>query len=459
MAAYLGAFVLEEVGPRPLVILNFVSLILIAGLCAFAPSDFQWFYMFSIFAIVGACCLGLNLSLSHYFLISIPSRDRVGVTLFMQVVSGLLAGLVGVVLGAGLIRFLHRFDFESSLRLYQVYFGIIGVVLIPMLLVIVRLERLKDWHLAKVLGLAFSPRDIITLYYMNSFEQLASPRHELENIEKLEDAGSELSEKLLLSYLDSPKFALRARALQSLGKIPFSENVAKALMRELAHGEHSTAYMAADILGKNKVQKAVPLLVKALDSPDYYLQGKCMISLADLQAGVAYDRIREIFMKSENPRTIIHGAASLAKIGHMHDFRLLLEKTAQLPAGGRIREELLCSLAELGGLGDSFYKFLKLFKVNQEEAVVYLLDELGNSGVPASLLKDLRPKLLSGSAIVTDPARLTSVVAGLCAGVSGAFNREIHAFIELHGTERLCLEFLYCMLAICAKESAQRVSL
>lgn len=373
--SYLCGILAEETGPRPLIILYCAALMLVQAAWMGAPGTFSWGYSFMIFLLCGCCITGIPLALMNYFLLSVEESDRFGTGLFLSAASGISAGLAGIIISSPLLRIIKAFNPGNPLDNYRIYFAVILVLSIPAIYFIARLEKLKDWALKDVIGLAFAPRDIKALLLINSLEKVGDPDEEDQNIDKLENIRSGLSEKKLLSYLDSPKFSVRGKAMQALRQMPFGNGAKKALMHELEYGEQTTAYIAAQILGENKVEEAIPLLRKALESNDNYLKGKAMTALVQLEVKDCYKQIEDIFEKTSNPRLVIHGAAALGEIGDPEAMTLLLDKA--LPEqSGPVLDEILLALSEIGGTSDIFYRFLKHYKLDPENAQAMLPGEL-----------------------------------------------------------------------------------
>lgn len=377
LIAYISRVLSDETGPRPLIILYHCLLSVIAVFWIFAPSELSWFYVFIIFLLCGCCFMGIPLVLLNYFLAAVKAEERVGVSLFISISSGICAGVAGMILGSGTLKVLHFFDFSPPLDLYRVYFGIALIFLLPSIYFITKLEKQKDWEVKDVLGLLFAPRDIRALFLINSIEHIESPVKENLNINKLESVTSGLSQKKLLAYLESPKFQVRGRTIHALSQMKLNDDAKKSLIRELDVGEFTTAFYAAQALGEQGVKEAIPVLTRKLDSTDSYLKGKAMYALAQLGEKSSYHKIESIFEETDNPRLIIHGALALAEIGDPEALALLLRKSVSgIPR--QARYEILLAIAQISGIPDSFYKFLKHFMIDRELSKNNLLEYIEN---------------------------------------------------------------------------------
>lgn len=451
--SYLGGILAEETGPRPLIILFCAALLLVQAAWIGAPGSFSWGYSLMIFLLCGCCMTGIPMALMNYFLLSVDESDRFGTGLFMSSLSGISAGLVGIVISSPMLKLIRVFHEGTALDVYRIYFMGAFLLSLPAIYFIARLEKLKDWSLKDVIGLAFAPREIKALLLINTLEKVADPDEEDQSIDKLESIRSGLSEKKLLGYLNSPKFAVRGKAMQALRQMPLGDAATKALMYELEHGEQTTAYIAAQILGEHKVEEAVPLLLKSLDSSDNYLKGKAMIALVQLGVKDSYKKIEEMFEKTTNPRLVIHGAAALGEIGDPAAMDLLLDR-AMVAEPGPVLDEILLALSEIGGTTDAFYRFLKHYKLDPENARSMISGEINKM---SETLPD--PEIMSALEAFTkgkekDTERLVSALLVELSGKKRKIAQIIRRFLEkVHKVPFHGPGLLYCIIFILRKNS------
>jgi len=388
--AYVVGLLAEETGPRPLAIIAYCMLIVLCILWIICPTTFKWYYAAVLFMLAGAGVTGTGVTMAHYFLIVIPHRERVASTLTINVISGIAAGLAGSVIGAGILQYLDVKGI-TGMETFKIYFASVLALLLAGLFFVFRLAPLAEWKLRDVLGLIFSPRDLNTLRTLYKIKKIDAPDTECEDIDRLNEVKSGLSENALLSYLDSPKFSVRANSLTALGEIPFGEKTVKALLKELEKGEYTTAHIAAQIAGEHKIRSAIPLLREYLDSGDLYLQGKTFIALSQLHDAESYGRIKTTFRNTDNPRLIIQGATALTNIADDESFRIMLEKTThEMPR--QVLFEVICSIMCLAGCGDEAYKFLRLYIRNQTSTLALLY--LGELSQPDIQKRDADKKII-----------------------------------------------------------------
>jgi len=274
--------------------------------------------------------------------------------------AGTSAGILSFVVGSGLLKFIPTLDY-SGLTVFKIYFAIIIFLLLGFLIVLMTLDKLKDWKVGKLLGLAFAPRDIRALLLLSKMDKTGSQLQELEAIKRLKHTRSAMSADKILSYLETPKYLVRIKALLALYETPFGDNVRDRVMEELKYGTYTTAPTAAMILGGKKIKEAIPLLREKLDSDNIYLVGRAMVALTQLEDKHSYNKIKELFVNSENQFILISGAAALSIMGDPESLKLLLDKTLLDDIDHSVRAEIYSSIAEIGGIGDEFYKLFKLY--------------------------------------------------------------------------------------------------
>ena len=139
---------IDRVGPQKILFGLFFLMVIASCMWVAAPKEFNLWYTGVIFFLIGAALMGGYLSLNIYFLNIIPSMKRVGSTLIITIVSSFSAGIFGAVIGAGLLKVLEYFHFES-LNLFQCFFGIVLLMLICGTFIILRLEKVNIFKVAR----------------------------------------------------------------------------------------------------------------------------------------------------------------------------------------------------------------------------------------------------------------------------------------------------------------------
>ncbi|MGL4853815.1 MAG: hypothetical protein ACRC37_00995 [Lentisphaeria bacterium] len=377
-ASFFSSLVSEETGPRPLIIIYFSFLIIISFIWLISPDHFSPAFAAIAFFLCGIVAIGMQISLYHYFLLAIPQESRVSNGLLLNVAAGLVAGLLGSFVSSSIISILSHI-IDNPINVYRTYFAIIMIILSFAILIVKNLEQLSGWNVTDVIGLALAPREMMTFYTLKKINDRNNLDFEYDNIKTLERTNSHLSEKSLLSFLNSPQFLVRIRALEALREIKnLSNNAIEKIQAELVNGKYATAYMAAVILGEHNIKEAIPALREAIHSDDVFLAGKAIIALATLNDSPSYEQIRQIFKKSKNPRLIIHCANALAKTRDKRFLRSALEKSIQPGLDIAVRHEIINSMAVFLGHARWTYKFLKYYRTNTQTGIEFLTELLEN---------------------------------------------------------------------------------
>ena len=374
-AALINGVIADRVGPRPLLLLYTIGLLMPTLYWAFAPQEPQLVVVGLAFFVAGYCKVGIIVGLNQYFLASVDESDRVGSALFIRVVSGAAAGLAGSVVGGGLLSVFERLGM-SGLGIYRTYFGVIAGAIVLLVLMIRRLERLDEWPIRSILGLVMSPRDIQALFVLNRLRERSSGREETRHVQRLGEIASTVSEDVLRERLSSPRLSVRVHALQALGRIDFNPETERAILNQLEHGEFTSAWVAAEILGEHEIRRAIPLLRRSLESADHFLQGKSMVALVRMRDEQSYPLIVSYFTTSDNPRTIIYGANALSRMDGTTHLELILAKALSPGLPESVVDEVLTAAARTAGAGARFYQFLQQYNREMRTGVTELLPDL-----------------------------------------------------------------------------------
>ncbi|MFW6413913.1 MAG: HEAT repeat domain-containing protein, partial [Verrucomicrobiota bacterium] len=255
-------------------------------------------------------------------------------------------------------------------------FILVAVILLPLLWCIIRLEPVRDWEVKDVLSLIASPRNWWELQQLLKLERSHSPGEERVAVDKLATIKPHFSQDALLESLKSPDFLVRSRAMAALRSVKLEKKAQEALIKEVEENTFTTAYIAAEILGEQKIREAVYALRNALDSEDVYLQGKSMVSLVQLNDTDSFDRICAIFNGSSNPRVVIHGAMALSGMQIVENISCMLPRVCEEQLPLKVRQEVLQRCADLAGCSNVFYYFQKMYRSDKESALQYVREEL-----------------------------------------------------------------------------------
>ena len=374
--ALVSAFVIDRVGAKPLISLFTAILAVTTVMLAIAPPlgspTAVWVYLGAVFFFATFGANGATSANSVYYFNLTPSADRLNLGILYFLVTGIPASLGS--LGGGLVL-----DLLASLRVlettdvYRVYFGATAVSYVGILMLVARLERLGAYRVHDLLGLFASPRDLRALALLHRLKGSSTSDTEQSLVRRLGDAPSRLAAPDLLRRLDSPRFAVRSEALDSLADMPATDELARALIAEVAAQPFTTAHKAADLIGRKRLSDGVEVLRNSLSSPDVFLVGKAMVSLARLGDQSSRATIEELFRSTDNPRLLIHGAAALELFGDpasLDDVLAVLERAPSRYA----RDEVILSAAGILEMANSFYPLYQGFLADPRRGLAMVTD-------------------------------------------------------------------------------------
>lgn len=375
ISSLINGIMSDQVGPRPIVLMHTAGMLIPAGFFALAPEQFYPAAVGAAFFIGGYCKMGVLLGLGHYFLSAVDEYQRVGTILYIRILSGTAAGLSGSVIGGGLLSALSSLGF-TGMDIYRNYFRTAAAAVIVMIIIVRSLDKLHEWPIKNILRLLVSPRDFYAIYVLRRLQSSRGGRYDTREVQRLGAIRSPVSEDELRNQLESPLLSVRVQALRALGRMPFGKKSEDAVIQQLKTGEHTSAWVAAEILGEHRVSRAVELLRQGLSSTDRYLQGKCMVSLVRLGDTSSYRVIASILSESKNPRIVIHGAVALGLTKDPAYLPLLLKKSLDDSLPESVRDEVLVSAASAADARNRFYRFLRQYHRNRSTGISQLISDL-----------------------------------------------------------------------------------
>jgi hypothetical protein len=410
LITYLNGVVAEETGPKPLLIIYIMLLFAISLMWIIAPNHFNPIFCFIIFLIGGISLYGIDANLNHFYLTIIPKENSVGISLWYTVIGGAIAGIAGLIFGGGLIKF--SILLVSRGNVFRLYYAVMFLLMIPVLYIVYRQKSPSSWKLRKVLKLFISLKDLQTLYVLHKQNKFSNASTEFDDIIKLGGLNSELSQKRLLYYLDSPRYFIKLEALRSLIGKKLSEQSIEAVFHILKHNKNSGAHLAAVMIAQNNVKKAIPTLRKYLDDEDQKLLAFSMFSLVLIGDKESYSRIIKIFKTNSSSYVLIWGAWAISRMNDKKKLKILLGRyieenikvksfmknlkknnltelnnTARIlkEKNGMINNEILCSAAALVNVNNIFYEFLRIYNHHHKQGILYIIEKLNNTDIDNGL--------------------------------------------------------------------------
>jgi len=142
-ASFISARISSAIGPRKTILVSFILLVAIAPVWLLAPAEFHPVVMLLPFVFAGATFVVSSNAITHYFLQTVPEERRVASSMFLSVVNGAGAGVIGMLLAGTLLDLSTRINpADSVLPGYRLYFGIAFLLLVGGVWIILRLAPL-----------------------------------------------------------------------------------------------------------------------------------------------------------------------------------------------------------------------------------------------------------------------------------------------------------------------------
>ena len=133
----------RKLGPRRIMIVTYLFMLLIGLLWMIAPDRFQWQYLLLPFILCGGTYVSMNNSMIHYFLQIVEEERRVAASILIAVVTGAGAGVAGMLLAGGLLTLVEKLtDKLQTPDPYRLYFIAATILLLPGLCVLSSMKPL-----------------------------------------------------------------------------------------------------------------------------------------------------------------------------------------------------------------------------------------------------------------------------------------------------------------------------
>jgi MFS family permease len=387
LMAQISGFMIDRLGAKPLyfIFTCIITLAIIPTIVSPAMLSPQavWIFAAALFFFHYMGSHGTLNAGQTYFFAAVTPEERLNLGVVFFLTRG-LGGGIGALSGGFILQWLQHYPALGDVEVFRTYFLFLEVFFIFIIVLTSRMETLGAYPIRDALAVIFSPRDIRTISLLKRLDRSRTISEEKRTIRALAASKSELSVHDILQRLKSPRFTIRKEALTTLSTLPIDETVVNSLISEVKNHSFTTAYLAADIIGKRGITEGIPILRKQLHSKDYFLSGKCMVSLARLNDRESLPIIRDMVKKTTNSRLIVHGAVALETYKDPHSISTLLSK---LPEKNQpyIRDEIILSITGILGFGRWFYPIYISFLEKSTVGLSHLKDFLNEKKVSSKL--------------------------------------------------------------------------
>ena len=307
-----------------------------------------------------------------YLLSIVNSKEQLNMGIIFFLTAG-VSGALGSLFGGAILQKLLDIPGILETDAFRLFFGLLLLIYVVMLFLIYSLDNTSPYSIRSALTYILSPRDLKSLALVRKFGKTTSADEDRIVIQALQDAPSKLTSEEIVSKLKSPRFMVRTKALQAFFQLPLDDQIKQALISDVKNHPYTTAYIAAEIIGERNIKEGTKVLRSALSSKDYFLAGKCMVSLAQLGDNESLPKIEKILTRTKNPRLILHAARAIEIFGKPEAVPLLLAKM-ETKTAPFLRDEIILSIAGTYGWGEQFYKIYESFLEKAGDGVARLKD-------------------------------------------------------------------------------------
>ena len=364
LMGFLARRVMDRLGAKPMMVF-FGLIFLVSMVPLVATPELQAGYGIEIFlgVVFFVSTMGFTggeYSAQTYFYAMIDDTERLDLGMVYFFAMG-FGGVVGSLLGGLFLDWLAGSYGGDTLAAFRTFFGLLAVILVIDVLLFSRLARLGARSVASALSVIFSFRDMRTLGLLDRLSKSSSIEDERRAIRRIAATGSAEATEDLITRLSSPTFAVRVQALVAIESLPLTDAMGKALVEHLTSHQFSTAYRAAEILGRRGIRKGTGALETALESEDHLLISKAMVALARLGSEEAEEKITKLMETSQNPMITLHAVSALHILGLPRSIPALVRCMERSEIRDFVRDEIIIALADICGFGAMFYSGYRAF--------------------------------------------------------------------------------------------------
>jgi len=311
-----------------------------------------------------------NAGQTYYFSL-VPRNKTLDLSVVYYIAYG-MGGALGSGFGGVLLDLFDSFGLSQN-NSFRLFYALLSLMLIAALSAMRKLKRLGSASVSESIGVMFSLRDLKAFDLLARLDRSETPADEIRLIHELGQSPTRLSQKELIEYLHSPRFEVRMEALLALEAMPMLGHAAtQALVRELEANTYTTAYVAARILGRHRIQAAIPVLSKAAMAEDYMLQGSAMVALAKIGDINSIPLIETILQNSRNPRVKISAAYALELLNARSSLPVLASTLRHDDPPAFVSDEITLAMASILGVMKEFYPLYSAFIEDESDGIAQL---------------------------------------------------------------------------------------
>lgn len=321
-----------------------------------------------------------------YLLNYVPPAQKENYLTLAYATDGLIGGGATFLAGA-LLQFLEIHPIAPlGLGSYETLFALCAMIIVTSAVAFGRLREEGGTGVRDFFGQLGSGSPIRALIGISRYGALTSEERRRELAYGFGGTRSALVKEELIAALSDPSFDVRHEAIQSLGHLPKSPAVVRALESMLGYeGLVELQYAALASLGRLKATESGDVIARFLESPNALLRARAMRTLGDIRNDRLLPRIRELLRDDPEIDCRLAAVSALGKFRDTASIDGLLAIYRQLAAddtsmAGEPRSKVvLLALAKILDWEESFSREWR----REEKSVGYRLPGLvgGLSGV------------------------------------------------------------------------------
>jgi HEAT repeat protein len=370
----------DRVGAKPLYItytgIAALSLVpvLIAPFLGNGPEMAALIFLGGLFFLVSFGFAGAEGVAQNYFFGLIKSESVLDLGILYYIVYG-IAGASGSFLAGLFLDGMFELGYPPIVA-YRYMYGFLLLIIAAAIFLQRKLIRMGALSLKGALGVIFSFRDLRAITLLDRLDKSKTVREQEVLLEALHSSPSTLAISELLNRARSPRLAVRVEALRAIeAQETLNPEAEQALMADMELNPYTTAYIAARILGRHKVRRAIQLLRKNIRSDDYMLAGESMLALARLKDLDSRESMEGLIAGTRNPRLRIMGVSALETYGSIQSISVLLDLLREEDPPPYLRDEVTLAMAGILGVQARFYPLLVRYLEDPSLAKTLVLDE------------------------------------------------------------------------------------
>ncbi|AAC65806.1 MFS transporter [Treponema pallidum] len=382
IVGFIMSLAIDRIGAKPMYIISSVlsvlTLIPALGTPGLHSSFLSIAFLCLFCATTSMGFTGQDNAAQSYFFVLVPEDALIDVSVLYYLILGITGG-AGSVIGGVVLDFCHLSGY-SSLQAYRIFFTGVSAIMIIGIALQTQLRNLGGYRVLRTLATLCSPKDLRTLSLLHKLDFNENLETEQHIVQELSTIASPISAEQLGTYVQSPRFSIRASALQALETIPsLSTHNRNLLLRELREGTFTTAAQAARILGIHMVQQAIPILREALHSEDYLLVGEALVALARTHDDESHFLIGHVLARTQNPFVVLRGLQALEMLNSVHALPPLFEILRTTCKNTQTHTEALLTLSVLMGIQNEFYFLFERYRTGHTTVQALVREKLEES--------------------------------------------------------------------------------